>query len=113
MPQDETTAQTVWVVQARALVRGGGVLSAMACSIKGDVKKILLPRPEGGKISATSSPSHGEDACRVLCPWIGFALFDLSSLHLLLVATTPIGFRNYASPAVVRCQPWVYLRLVA
>jgi hypothetical protein len=30
----------------------------MAWSIKGDVKKILLLRPEGGKISATSSPSH-------------------------------------------------------
>ena len=38
------------------------------------------------------------------CPWIGFALFDLSRLHLLLVATTPIGFRNYASPAPV--SPW-------
>jgi hypothetical protein len=34
------------------------VLSVMACSIKGDVKKILLPRPEGVEISATSSPSY-------------------------------------------------------
>jgi len=30
MPQDETTAQTVWVMQAWAQVRGGGILSAMA-----------------------------------------------------------------------------------
>ena len=64
----------------------------MAWSIKGEVKKILLLRPEGGKYSAISSPTHHEDAYQVLCPWIGFALFDLSSFHLLLVATTPIGF---------------------
>jgi len=30
MPQDETTAQTVWAMQAWALVRGRGILSAMA-----------------------------------------------------------------------------------
>jgi hypothetical protein len=53
---------------------------AMAWSIKGDVKKILLPRPEGGEISATSSLlSVVEDACLVSCPWIGLALFHLSS----------------------------------
>jgi hypothetical protein len=51
----------------------------MACSIKGDVKKILLPRPEGGEISATSSPlSVVEGAGLGSCPWIGFALFHLS-----------------------------------
>ena len=51
----------------------------MAWSIKGDVKKILLPRPEGGEISATSSPSQLWKALVWgSCPGIGFALFHLS-----------------------------------
>jgi hypothetical protein len=47
------------------------------------------------------------------CPWIDFALFLLSRRIFYMVATTPIGFKNYARPAVVRCQPWAYRRFVA
>jgi hypothetical protein len=47
------------------------------------------------------------------CPWIDFASFLLSRCIFYMVATTPIGFRNYAGPAVVRCQPWAYRRFVA
>ena len=51
----------------------------MAWSIKGDVKKILLLRPEGGDFRDIQPLSVGEDAGLVSCPWIGFALFRLSS----------------------------------
>jgi hypothetical protein len=56
-----------------------GVLSEMACSIKGDVKRILLLRPEGGDFRDIQPLSVVEDAGLVSCPWIGFALFHLSS----------------------------------
>ena len=71
-------------------------------------RKTLLPRPEGEKISWTSSPSA---MCETFCGGtdltsspFGMALYD---------ATTPIGLRNLASVPVVRWQPWFYLRLVA
>jgi hypothetical protein len=51
----------------------------MACSIKGDVKRILLLRPEGGDFRDIQPLSVVEDAGLVSCPWIGFALFHLSS----------------------------------
>lgn len=42
-------------------------------------RKILLPRPEGGEISARSSPfSLRKTLVLVSYPWIGFALFPLS-----------------------------------
>jgi hypothetical protein len=51
----------------------------MAWSIKGDVKRILLLRPEGGDFRDIQPLSVVEDAGLVSCPWIGFALFHLSS----------------------------------
>jgi hypothetical protein len=56
-----------------------GSKRVMACSIKGDVKKILLLRPEGGDFRDIQPLSVVEDAGLVSCPWIGFALFHLSS----------------------------------
>ena len=71
------------MVQTISTYRKSGrlfILREMAWSIKGDVKKILLPRPEGGGISATSSPfSLRKTLVWCSCPWIGSALFHLSS----------------------------------
>ena len=65
----------------------------MACSIKGNVKKILLPRPgRRGDFRDIQPLLTTEDACLVSYPWIGFAVVPSQQLHLPLVATTPIGF---------------------
>ena len=57
-------------------------MSAIACSIRGDVKNILLPPPEARLWFAASSPLSDRSDARVLCLalWFwGFALLHLSS----------------------------------
>jgi len=53
-------------------------MSVIACSIRGDVKNILLPPPEARLWFAASSPLSDRSDARVLCLW-GFALLHLSS----------------------------------
>src|SRR5450755_4507416 len=88
---------------------GFGVLSVMAWSIKGDVKNIFLPPPEARVWFATSSPSPDRRRSCGVVP-LGDSISAAASS---LVATTPIRFETESSRAVVRCQPWVYLRLGA
>jgi hypothetical protein len=64
----------------------------LTSSWRGDVKKYFSLDGKAGRFPRHPASLTVEDACRVLCPWIGFALFLLSRLHLLLVAATPIGF---------------------
>jgi hypothetical protein len=61
---------------------------AMACSIKGNVKDIFLPPPDAQVYFATSSPSHQRRRSSGFVPWVA----PSQQMHLLLVATTPIGF---------------------
>ena len=53
-----------------------------------------------------------EDASLGSCPWFWVCAVPSHQFHFL-VATTPISFETKSSRAVVRCQPWIYLRLVA
>ena len=55
-----------------------GSMSVIACSIKGDVKNILLPSPEARVWFATSSPCHHGRRYLGSCPGFGSALFHLS-----------------------------------
>jgi hypothetical protein len=59
-------------------------------------------------ISRHPAPLTREDACLVSCP----VLLHLSS-GIFLSSDDADQFRNLSSRAVVRCQPWIYLRLVA
>lgn len=90
-----------------ALIDGpGGVLSAIACSIKGNVKKNTSPMT-GREFLDFQPCALGDTFC---CDT------DLTSSPFgmdVCDATTPIGLRNLASVPVVRWQPWFYLRLVA
>src|SRR6266851_3302523 len=72
----------------------GRVLSAIACSIRGDVKNILLPPPEARLWFAASSPLSDRSDARVLCLalWFRVLLCSISAAACSLVATTPIGF---------------------
>jgi hypothetical protein len=70
----------------------------MACSIKGDVKKILLLRPEGGDFCDIQPLSVGEDAGLVSCPWIGFALFHLSSCIFIISSDDADRFLKLSKP---------------
>jgi hypothetical protein len=51
----------------------------IACSIRGDVKNILLPPPEARLWFAASSPLSDRSGARVLCLALWFALLHLSS----------------------------------
>jgi hypothetical protein len=53
-----------------------------------------------------------EDASLGPYPWVWVCVVPSQRFHVL-VATTPISFETKSSRAVVRCQPWIYLRLVA
>jgi len=84
-------------------------MSAMAWSIKGDVKNIFLPPPEARVEFATSSPSeHRRRSCGFV-PWV------IPSQQLHLVSSDDANqFRNCIKPCgCTVCQPWVYLRLGA
>src|SRR5712691_10231687 len=66
-------------------------MSAMAWSIKGDVKNIFLPPPDAQVYFATSSPSHhGRRSSGVLPLGCSIAVAASS-----LVATTPISFETH------------------
>jgi hypothetical protein len=68
-------------------------MSEIACSIKGNVKENISPRPEQENISLASSPPHHRNAGLVLRPSdLGAYVVPSQQMHLLLVATTPIGF---------------------
>jgi len=63
------------------------------------------------------SPRHPvpvtiEDAGLVSGPGVGFALFHVSSC-IFISSDDADRFLKLASTAVVRCQPWIYLRLTA
>jgi len=83
--------------------------AAKACSIKGNVKNIFLPPPDAQGYFASSSPSRQRRRSSGVVPRVA----PSRQMHLLLVATTPIGFGNWQALVVVRRQPWFYLRLVA
>jgi hypothetical protein len=69
-------------------------MSAIACSIKGNVKENISPSTgRREKFPWLPAPLTIEDARLVSCPVVlGFGLFHLSSFIFLLVATMPIGF---------------------
>jgi len=67
------------------------------------------------KLSLTSSPcplceALGSASFSVVL--VGLALFHLSSF-IFVSSDDADRFPKLASAAVVRCQPWIYLRLVA
>src|SRR5437016_10726649 len=59
-----------------------GVLSAIACSIRGDVKNILLPPPEARLRFAASSPWSDRSDARVLCLALWFCFARSQPLHV-------------------------------
>ena len=65
----------------------------IACSIRRDVKNILLPPPEARLWFAASSPLSDRSDARVLCLalWFRVLLCSISAAACSLVATTPIG----------------------
>jgi hypothetical protein len=69
------------------------VLSVNACSIRRDVKNILLPPPEARLWFAASSPWSDRSDARVLCLalWFRVLLCSISAAACSLVATTPIA----------------------
>jgi len=79
-------------------------------SIKRDVKKKVLPRPEARRFGLESSPLS------VSAPRLrskGFALACLPFCGFISVVTTPIESRTGQADLVLECQPWFYRRLVA
>src|SRR2546425_5534702 len=80
---------------------------------KGECQRtILLPRPEVEKNCLTSSPVNDERRLVLGCPWLTFNLFPI-----LVALSSSRGDADrslkLASLVVVRCQPWIYLRLLA
>ncbi len=71
----------------------------MACSIREDVKNILLPPPEARLWFAASSPLSDRNYARVLCLalWFRVLLCSISTAACSLVATTPNRFLKLAS----------------
>ena len=83
--------------------------------LKGNVKKNISPRPEVEKLFLTSSPCplcEALGSAFFLCGPCGRALFHLSSF-IFVSSDDADRFLRLASAMVVRCQPWIYLRLVA
>src|SRR6266576_3190484 len=89
------TSLFIELIDPRAgLARTPPMVSVNACSIRGDVKNILLPPPEARVWFAASSPLSDRSDARVLCLalWFGVLLCSISAAACSLVATTPIGF---------------------
>jgi hypothetical protein len=63
----------------------------MAWSIKGDVKRILLLRPEGGDFRDIQPPLSCGRRWSGVVPLDWFCVVPSQQLHLRLVATAPIG----------------------
>src|SRR6266478_873434 len=84
-------------------------------SIKGNVKENISPSTGSGETFLDFQPlsaMRGSRFCFFLCgPW-GLALFRLSSF-IFVSSDDADRFLKLASAAVVGCQPWIYLRLVA
>ena len=76
---------------------------------KGMSRTFFPLRRRRGFGSRHPAPLTIEDARLVSCPWV----IPSQQLHLLFSSDDADQFRNESSRAVVRCQPWIYLRLVA
>src|SRR6266852_844114 len=84
-----------------------------ACSIKGNVKKNISPSTGSGETFLDFQPLSAlcEALGSVLLPcglW-GLTLFHLSSF-IFVSSDDADRSLKLASAAVVRCQPWIYLR---
>src|SRR6266404_7630736 len=89
-----------WSQQSQPTAKGAPfILRVIACSIRGDVKNILLPPPEARLWFAASSPLSDRSDARVLCLalWFRVLLCSISTAACSLVATTPNRFLKLAS----------------
>ncbi len=91
-------------------------MRVIAWSIKGNVKKNISPSTGSGETFLDFQPLSAlcEALGSVLLPcglW-GLTLFRLSSF-IFVSSDDADRFLKLASAAVVGCQPWIYLRLVA
>src|SRR5947209_14532850 len=77
-------------------------------SIKGDVKNIFLPPPGAAVLICDIQPLSPRRRSGVV------ALNDcISAAGIFFSSDDADQFRNKSSRVVVRCQPWIYLRLLA
>src|SRR5437667_11256328 len=95
-------------VRAACVAYHARIVSVIAWSIKGDVKNIFLPPPGAAVLICDIQPLSPRRRSGVV------ALNDcISAAGIFFSSDDADQFRNKSSRVVVRCQPWIYLRLLA